>query len=538
MTNLRKSTLALAVVTALAFSGAAVAATVTVSPTGALPEGVAYFDVASGTTAVGITPTMSVNVLSSDNIVGRTTGFAIRITLNNGALFNNLVVANGGALPAGWQTSVVGGYAGTNTAIINFAPPSSNPVPGIVPGDIVDITGADAELGPTLGNIVSGLTALQSAGQTVSASLQFFDPVSTNNILTAIPQQLLVSGNPVSVTCAPQNGGSYTDHNEMIDVGANPSQTAFSLGGLIGGIYGPPGYWSGDAGTFNAGQIQISVNNTLANFGYFQFQPTDAFTTTVSGNFSAFAQAGAAVFLTDDSYYYSTCSGTVLATGTLNAAGTQATFNYTLANINGGTSGGYANLCFSVPSGNLVPIAPTTITQSTAFTRNSITVPGTSCALDPMKLNGPVVHVYTFNPAGNSTQQSFLRVSDTGPAAGQVTITGIDDAGNPGAGAVTLMLAAGQSVQLNSSCLQSGTSCPVGVAVTGALGTGTGKWRLTVSGTFPNMVVTSLNRNNNTGTVSNLTDYDVQGKQALWGYYGDNGAGSGGNGGGGGGGGG
>ncbi|WP_176212412.1 hypothetical protein [Metallibacterium scheffleri] len=34
---------------------------------------------------------MSVNVLSSDNIVGRTTGFAIRVTLNNGALFNNFV---------------------------------------------------------------------------------------------------------------------------------------------------------------------------------------------------------------------------------------------------------------------------------------------------------------------------------------------------------------------------------------------------------------------------------------------------------------
>jgi hypothetical protein len=36
-------------------------------------------------------------------------------------------------------------------------------------------------------------------------------------------------------------------------------------------------------------------------------------------------------------------------------------------------------------------------------------------------------------------------------------------------------------------------------------------------------VVTSLNRNNNSGTVTNLTNYDVQGKQAVWGYYGDNG---------------
>ncbi|MHB1282914.1 MAG: hypothetical protein ACYCZI_03445, partial [Metallibacterium scheffleri] len=372
-------------------------------------------------------------------------------------------------------------------------------------------------------------------GQTVSASLQFFDPVSTNNILTAIPQQLLVSGNPVSVTCDTASTGAYTNHKEMIDVGANPSQTLFSLYGNINSPSNP----ATERPYFSAGQIQIGVNNTLANFGYFQFQPTDQLTTTVTGNFSAFLQSGASVFLTNDNSSYNSCSGTVIATGTLNAGGTIATFTYPASNLGGfSANGGYANLCFKVPSGNLVPIAPTTVMQSTAFTRNSITVPGTSCALDPMKLNGPVVHVYTFNPAGNSTQQSFLRVSDTGPAAGQVTITGIDDAGNPGAGAVTFMLNAGQSVQLNSSCLQSGTSCPAGVAVTGALGTGTGKWRLTVSGTFPNMVVTSLNRNNNSGTVSNLTDYDVQGKQALWGYYGDNGAGagSGGNGGGGGGG--
>ncbi|MBW8075929.1 MULTISPECIES: hypothetical protein [Metallibacterium] len=519
MSNLRKSSLALAVVAALAFSGAAVAATVTVSPTGALPEGIAYFDVASGTTPVGITPMMSVNVLSSDNIVGRTTGFAIRITLNNGAVFNNLTVANGVALPAGWVTSVVGGYNGTNTAIINFAPPSTNPVPGIVPGDIVDITGANAELGPTTGNILSGLAALQSSGQTVSASLQFFDPVSTNNILTAIPQQLLVSGNPVSVTCAPQNGGSYTNHKEQIDVGANPSQSLFSQYGNINSPSNP----ASDIPFFNAGQIQIGVNNTLANFGYFTFQPTDQLTTTVSGNFSAFLQAGATVFLTTSSNSYS-CGGTTIATGTLTAGGTIATFTYPASALGGaGPGGGYANLCFQVPNGNLVPIAPTTVTQSTTFTRNGITVPGTSCQLDPMKLNGPVVHVYTFNPAGNTTQSSFLRVSDTGPAGGMVTITGIDDAGHPGAGPVTLALAAGQSVQLPSSCLQSGASCPAGVTVTGALGTGTGKWRLTVSGTFPNMVVTSLNRNNNSGTVTNLTNYDVQGKQATWTYYGDNG---------------
>ena len=518
MSNLRKSSLALAVVAALALSGAAVAATVTVSPTGALPEGVAYFDIATNSTAVGITPAMSVNVLSSDNIVGRTTGFAIRIVLNNSATFNNLAVTSGAALPAGWVVSVVGGYVGTNTVILNFAPPSTTPVPGIVPGDIVDITGANAELGPASGDILSSLAALQTSGQTVNATLQFYDPVSTNPILNPIAQPLLVSGNPVSVTCNPQNGGAYTGHKEQIDVGANPSQSLFSYWGGINSPSNP----ALDVTEFNAGQIDVGVNNALANFGYFTFQPTDQLTTTVTGSFGAFLQAGASVFLTSNPW--NSCGGPAIATGTLNAGGTQATFTYPVSALGGaGPAGGYANLCFTVPSGNLVPIAPTTVTQSTSFTRNSVTVPGTACQLDPMKLNGPVVHVYTFNPAGNSTQSSFLRVSDTGPAAGMVTISGIDDSGHAGASAVTFALAAGQSVQLPSSCLESGASCPAGVTVTGALGAGTGKWRLTVSGTFPNMVVTSLNRNNNSGTLTNLTNYEVQGKEAGYSYYGDNG---------------
>ncbi|WP_081126708.1 hypothetical protein [Metallibacterium scheffleri] len=452
---------------------------------------------------------MSVNVLSSDNIVGRTTGFAIRVTLNNGALFNNFVATAGPALaPLGWTVTVVGGYVGTNTAIINFNPPSTNPVPGIVPGDIVDITGANAELSPTTGNILSNLAALQTSGQTVNASVQFYDPVSTNSILNTITQPLLVSGNPVVASCS----NTQNFPNEKIDVGfgnGQASQTYFSTTGAIGLV---------DSGIFEAGSVDISPS-TAANFSYFTFNTTsDAFSTVASGNFGAFAQAGASVFLSTSPM----CSSAAV-TGTLNAAANQATFAYNLSDIGGSTSGGTAYVCFQVPSGNTTPIAATAVSVSTSFTRNSLTVPGTTCALAPMMYNGPVVHVYTFNPAGNTTQDSFLRVSDTGPSGGQVFITGVDDAGHPGAGTVSFSLAAGQSVQIESSCLTNGTNCPAGVPITGALGTGTGKWRLTVTSYFPNLVVTSLNRNNNTGTLTNMTNYDVQGKQATWSYYGDNG---------------
>jgi len=42
----------------------------------------------------------------------------------------------------------------------------------------------------------------------------------------------------------------------------------------------------------------------------------------------------------------------------------------------------------------------------------------------------------------------------------------------------------------------------------GALGDGAGKWRLEITGEFDEMAVTSLNRNNTTGTLTNLTDAD------------------------------
>ncbi|THD11416.1 hypothetical protein B1806_03795 [Metallibacterium scheffleri] len=515
---LKRSTLVAFMLAALALSGATVAATVTSSTP--LPEGIANFDIANASTQVGILPMLSVNVLSSDNIVGRTTGFAIRVTLNNGALFNNFVATAGPALaPLGWTVTVVGGYVGTNTAIINFNPPSTSPVPGIVPGDIVDITGANAEINPTTGTFVSNLAALQTSGQTVGATVQFFDPVSTNPILNTITQSLLISGNPVVQVCIP-NG----NQNERIDVGqdaAHASRTYFSSTGGIGML---------DTGQFNAGYINYGA---APGFGYFQFNPTDQFTTTLQGAYTAFNQAGATAMLRDNSSCGPAPSTVVGAFS--NGNGT-LTFQYTASQmfpINGGsfsTGSLYTNICFAVPSNNTIPLQATPVVPQTVFTRNGISVNVPSCALQPMQYNAPVVRVYTFNPAGNTTQDSFLRVSDTGPAGGQVIITGVDDAGHPGVGPVSFSLAAGQSVQLESSCLTNGSNCPAGVPITGALGTGTGKWRLTVVSYFPNLVVTSLNRNNASGTVSNLTDYDVQGKQAAWSKYGDNGAGSGGGG--------
>jgi hypothetical protein len=70
----------------------------------------------------------------------------------------------------------------------------------------------------------------------------------------------------------------------------------------------------------------------------------------------------------------------------------------------------------------------------------------------------------------------------------------------------------GYSLQLNSEDLENGNPAK---GIAGALGDGTGRWRLIVTGEFDNMRVSSLNRNRETGTVTNLTDADNAGEQTL-----------------------
>ncbi len=90
-----------------------------------------------------------------------------------------------------------------------------------------------------------------------------------------------------------------------------------------------------------------------------------------------------------------------------------------------------------------------------------------------------------FNPASDATQVSRLRLINPGDAAAAVTIGGRDDSGAVATGGdVTLMLAAGGAQTLTVQQLEAGDT-----AITGQLGAGTGKWRLTVTSDQPLQVV-------------------------------------------------
>ncbi len=83
--------------------------------------------------------------------------------------------------------------------------------------------------------------------------------------------------------------------------------------------------------------------------------------------------------------------------------------------------------------------------------------------------------VATFNPGSNNRQVSWLRLLNTSRENLPVRIRGVDDAGQPSAGPVSLTVPAQRSVTLDARALEAG-----GEGIDGALGNGVGKWRLIV----------------------------------------------------------
>ena len=85
-------------------------------------------------------------------------------------------------------------------------------------------------------------------------------------------------------------------------------------------------------------------------------------------------------------------------------------------------------------------------------------------------------HVPFFNPASETRQASRLRLINLGDGAADIVVRGWDDGGNTAPnGAVRLALAAGASRSVSAESLENG-----GEGLTGSLGDGEGRWRLSV----------------------------------------------------------
>ncbi|MDE2270384.1 MAG: hypothetical protein KGJ94_00170, partial [Xanthomonadaceae bacterium] len=474
----RKTSLALAVAAAFAFAAPAMAASVN---NGTPPNPYAYnvgdVDLVAANN-LPLSSDLGIAIATSDQIIGRTTGFAVNVTLPAGVKFTaNPVVTAGGALVGGWNAAVASGTgAGQNVVVITFSPTGASSTVGA--GQLVDITGI----------VLTGVSG------SVNASIHVYDPVTTANILNPLNAQLVNSVDPL------QYSVNIGNPAQKIDVGsANaPSRTLFAPFGNVNS--------NSDTPSFDAGTVQINTNPTLpggvgifnGNGGAFGWG-TDSFSTgdtvdlSLVGNFSTVAATGGAIYLGSGSCSATPPGGASMAT--INAAGTSADFGaLPYASVNN------MEICFVAPGGTTT-INPTSIVANVTATRAQTTQSDNASANAlSMAYNGPVQTAFTFNPASNSNQQSFLRISNTSNAGGLITITAVDDAGHQ-AGPVTFNLGAQQSIQLSSSDLENGNAAK---GLTGSLGHGTGKWIVTVVGQIGSMEVTNLNRNNSSGTLNNL----------------------------------
>ena len=100
---------------------------------------------------------------------------------------------------------------------------------------------------------------------------------------------------------------------------------------------------------------------------------------------------------------------------------------------------------------------------------------------------GNVREVAIFNPGSNRNQVSILRLVNPSEATADVAIRGTDDRGMPGAGEVSLSLEADTAREITAAALESGAT-----GLTGALGDGTGKWRLEIESDQPVVAMSLL----------------------------------------------
>ena len=163
------------------------------------------------------------------------------------------------------------------------------------------------------------------------------------------------------------------------------------------------------------------------------------------------------------------------------------------------------HVCFS--ANGTSQLVPQVLNAEVSFNHNVpalfVNPPVFNGALFPLRTNVGVIMFQNVNPGGNSTAQSFLRLTNNNAVACDVNIVAKDDAGKF-AGPVKYTMAAHASEQFNIDVLETGVDNR-GRAITGKFGDGTGKWYVRVEPECARIDASALNRNSIDGTVTDLT---------------------------------
>ena len=570
MSSMKKNVLAVALVAGLGMAGAAAAYNYgTFKQTTAVNSPA---DTDEGATAAGVdlvtaepvayqlllgpaynytmTEDLVFDIQMPDNAVQVTTGFTVRVKLNRNACVDNpnQQYPNGanicqdttdGALfagvaptaadlvlapelvAAGWVAQFDGYYDGNRTASIRIMPaPGNNANPG--PGTMLRWKNAQLT---SLNEFAAG--AANGGTDKVDAEFWMVNATNDSRFAGSTKHRTILQRVSGVLACADSTG---SDVDKYIDVADNWNEdqlpkTRFSDDGKLGTAADSAlaGFAAGRADasqTIDLGDVTITNNGA----GGFAFLATDTFTTTITGsagdNWAAFDHVG----IWDDVYLVNgTCdAGTIVALtnggtgGTVN--GNSVSFTYTAAAAGLPTIAGASvtrlTVCAFQDTNIVIDDHPNHVT--TQFTRaGAIPTPlfgddhaVQACDLLPLRYNGSTMEIFTINPGSNTTQRSFIRLTNRSATGGYVSLEGYDNNGDKGDSQVRVWVDAGASVQLDAADLEDGTNGAIG-----AWGTGAGKWRAVVTAEFPGLVATSLVNSALPRVLTNVTDSDTRGEQ-------------------------
>lgn len=306
--------------------------------------------------------------------------------------------------------------------------------------------------------------------------------------------------------------------------------TRFSPGGAVGDacVAGAP-----TNSVFNAGTVEVGITravetdgttqsfvnnfNATATNPQYNLVSTGKITTTVVG--SDFSNFTAGRTWLDQSNTCARAAGTFIegVVGPNNTAVYNANVTHPLyiaLTQNPPASPVTVNVCFSASAQN--ELVPQALSGKLEFFHQlptqRVDPPAQSLSgLTAMELNGAQLVFQNVNPAGNPTAQSFMRITNNNNAICPVTIDAKDDAGRY-SGKVRTTLPAHQSYQFNIDALESGSDARISG---GSLGNGTGKWYLRITAECSNFKASALNRNAQSGTVTDLTPEKGAGNEWL-----------------------
>jgi len=522
MTKFNKSLLTAAVVGALALPGLAAAATLQYVP-GQQITFAKDLIVNNGTTiytpdALQLTAVSATDISNIATILAGET-VRVKLTLTNGAQFDSTAPA--ATIVAGFLEGDQTGGGGVALTVVGtpYYSASGQELNFEYTATTAGVVGAPGDYFLQLNSVqITNLVAGLFTGNAVSAEIT----VQNQAGVQVLAQRAVIARSQWGLAVSDVGG----DTNKTIDVGASPRKTWFAPNGIVGESAGtPPGY-----DYFNAGGFVLDISSAaltggggsgyVNNYSAIAVNPeynvvgTANITVTVAGtNLAAFAAGDAWL---DAS---ATCSGVTPVGGTVATGNGSISFTANalhalynpIASANPGPVTAYVCLAADGSDEIMAQDLAGSITVDYDLPTQRVNPPAMDFTLLPLRLNGTTLIFQNVNPAGNTTAQSFLRLTNNNGQICPVVIDAKDDAGLHSA-ELSLTLDAHESIQINSEDLESGNA---GKGLTGGFGDGTGKWYVRVTAECSNFKASALNRNSDNGVVTNLTPEKFVGNEWL-----------------------